>query len=113
MECLNGSDHESSKMRRPWPTRGCCSMVKKIHGVLFSGTGNERRSYKKYSHNLSRTAEGKRMRNTPRRVFEVYFNTRVKSIAHQNRIQLVWGSCERGKVNISSFRIIKRRQFFD
>ena len=29
-ECgVSECDRESSTMRRPWPTRGCCAMVKK------------------------------------------------------------------------------------
>jgi len=24
-------DREASMMRTPWPTRGCCAMVKRIH----------------------------------------------------------------------------------
>ena len=27
--CLPERDRESSTMRRPWPTGGCCAMVKK------------------------------------------------------------------------------------
>ena len=27
--CLNECDHESSIIRRPWPSRGCCAMGKK------------------------------------------------------------------------------------
>jgi len=26
---MSERDHESSAMRRPWPTGGCCAMVKK------------------------------------------------------------------------------------
>ena len=30
-------DNESSTMMRPWPTMGCCAMVKKnVHGFFFS-----------------------------------------------------------------------------
>ena len=86
VERITGCDYESSKMRRPWPNRGCCAMVKEIHGILFSATSNECMSYKRYVHNLSCTAEGKRMCNSSRRVFEDYINIRVNSVAHQDRI---------------------------
>jgi hypothetical protein len=31
--CVVVCDHESSIMRRPWPTGGCCALVKKINGL--------------------------------------------------------------------------------
>jgi hypothetical protein len=37
--CLNEFDHEASIMRRPWPTGGCCAIVKKkvdyIMGAVY------------------------------------------------------------------------------
>jgi len=36
--CLAECHHESSSKRRPWPTGGCCVMVKKIITAKPSGT---------------------------------------------------------------------------
>jgi len=48
-------------------------------------------AYKQYIHNLSPTAEGKRVHDSPTCEFEDYINTRVKSVAHQDRIYFVAG----------------------
>jgi len=103
VQCPTGCDHEFSKMRRPWPTGGCCAMVKKkIHVVFFSATYNEYKSYKKYIHNFSRTAEVKRMHNSPRRVFKDYVNTRVNSV--NIRIEYKWFGNLVNVVNLACLR---------
>jgi hypothetical protein len=34
-------DREASIMRRPWPTRGCCAMGKKIRICIYMGNVKE------------------------------------------------------------------------